>query len=230
MKPTPVDISDDFQLMNCNVQNVSKLSPESSIYYLDYMKQKEMNLGSYRQAAMVPIYPDNLKYDQIQQLFWQNLDELATIRPIPEKRVPIYATDNEFTRFPGDFQWFNLGAMTFKHSILHGSCKMPGVNTPYVYYSMPFTSFALHHEDSNVASISIHHEGAAKTWYSVPSSNAMKLEEVVRHWTPKSIYCDTFIKHKTVLIPPEILRENNIDFAVVNIHSNIQTLYCARIK
>lgn len=217
MKPTPVVIPDDFKLLNCAVQTVSELSTGSGIYCLDHMEHRQMDLGSYRELAMEEKYQQNLDYDQIQQLFWQNLHEITTIRPMPMEKVPIYAVDNECTCFPDDFGFFNLNRMSTYESVLHLNRNMFGINTTFVYYSMPFATFALHHEDGNTASLSRHHSGAARTWISVPSSNAAKLEAVVRSWTPESITCDNYSKHKAVLIPPEVLRKHDIDFGMVNI-------------
>lgn len=215
MRVKPIDIPDSYKLLNCISQDVSKLSKNANICYLHYdnKKTETMTLKDYRNLATVQKYPDNLSYNEIEDLFWKNLKVLASPHT-QTKSVPIYAVDNEKSRFPENWPWWNLNELTVRESIILGP-MMPGVNTPYLYFAMPFAAFGLHHEDSNLASLNIHHEGAPRRWYSVPSSNATKLEELVQTNVPKSIYCDRFIKHKSTLVPPEILRSNGIDYGTV---------------
>ncbi len=57
---------------------------------------------------------------------------------------------------------------------------VPGVTTPMLYIGMLFSAFAWHVEDQYLYSINYQHQGAAKTWYGVPSTAAEQFEEVVQ--------------------------------------------------
>ncbi|CAK0750013.1 hypothetical protein CVIRNUC_001956 [Coccomyxa viridis] len=56
--------------------------------------------------------------------------------------------------------------------------EIPGVSTPMLYIGMVSATFAWHVEDHYLYSINYQHQGAAKTWYGVPGSDADGLEKV----------------------------------------------------
>lgn len=116
--------------------------------------------------------------------------------------------------------------MTKNESVIHGNEEIPGVNTPLLNFGMFGTSFGIHHEDGNLGSINKLQGGKAKTWYSVPSTQVIKLEKFVQNNVTKSIAgnCKRFIRHKAVITPPELVKndidpselvKNDIDFAKV---------------
>lgn len=188
MRVKPIEVSKNYNLQHCNMQNVVELKANSGIYRLTYEKSTNMSLKDYRDVAMKAVEryrqqvmdifgrsPEQLNLSEITDHFWDNLRKLSS----RTSETPIYAVDNEISRFPDNWKWWNLNALTTEISGLSSaSIKMPGINSPFSYYAMPHTTFAMHHEDSNSGSINIHHGGAARVWYSVPSSNAEKLEEV----------------------------------------------------
>lgn len=91
-----------------------------------------------------------------------------------------------------------------------------GVNTPYWYNGMPFTSFGLHVEDSNLGSINMVLKGKEKIWYAIPACHAKKLADLVQKTAKNYSNCNLFIRHKSVLIAPSELKEMNVPFARVN--------------
>lgn len=81
-----------------------------------------------------------------------------------------------------------------------------GVNTPFVYVGTAGTTFALHCEDYNFASINYLHLGASKIWYSIPQCYASKLEAfVAAHFK-----CKNILQHKFLVIDPTVLRRHGI--------------------
>lgn len=121
---------------------------------------------------------------------------------------------------------------------------MDGIQSPFVYVGGPLTSFGLHLEDGNLNSINFLHRGFPKIWYIltlyhtslsftffvvylkftcfimlhryfVPSEHNLKLESLVAKIT-KTIDCDLYIRHKNLMIPPSVLRKNDIKFARVS--------------
>lgn len=188
MRVKPIDVPNDYKLFHCNIQNVVKYGTNSGIYRLTNEKSTQMSLEDYRALAMEKTndyrqyllnetgrHSEFLSITEIDEVFWKYVET----RSDTSDPAPIYAIDNEMSRFPQDWNWWNLNALSPQISCLSSeSVKIPGINSPFVYYGMPWTAFALHHEDSNVESINIHHGGAIKVWYSIPSSNAAKLEQV----------------------------------------------------
>lgn len=95
------------------------------------------------------------------------------------------------------------------------------------------TAFGVHHEDSNMGSMNCLHSGKPKTWYSIPSSQANKLEDFVQGEAKRTYNCDKFIRHKSTMIPPSVLRSNGIEFGKVKtlfinyiqLHISEQALY-----
>ena len=54
--------------------------------------------------------------------------------------------------------------------------KVPGVNTPYLYFGMYRASFAWHLEDMDLYSINYIHFGAAKQWFVVPPEHHVRFQ------------------------------------------------------
>ena len=79
----------------------------------------------------------------------------------------MYGADVSGTVFDSDVQAWNISCLP---SILNDieeeyDIKIPGVNTPYLYFGMWKSTFAWHTEDMDLFSINYIHYGAPKTWY-----------------------------------------------------------------
>lgn len=185
MRVRPVSIPNTYKLSNCRAQNVSEINLNSGIFELQSAAPTKMSLKEFHDIATVSVGKyrahvndefgvpvEELSSNDVASLFWNELSS-------PERPIPQYAVDNEISRLPDRCKWWNLNKLAPAVSGLSSaSNKMPCINTPYTYCAMPHASFALHHEDSNCGSINIHHGGAARIWYSIPSSNTGKLEKV----------------------------------------------------
>ncbi len=57
---------------------------------------------------------------------------------------------------------------------------LKGVNVPWLYMGMLFATFCWHNEDNFMYSINYLHKGAPKQWYSVPGSEANRMENVMK--------------------------------------------------
>ena len=85
--------------------------------------------------------------------------------------------------------------------------QVPGVNTAYLYLGMWKASFAWHLEDVDLYSINYIHFGAPKQWYSISQEDARRFENAMRSiWPSDAKNCDQFLRHKTYLISPTILK------------------------
>lgn len=92
--------------------------------------------------------------------------------------MPTYAIDNKMF-YPDEWQYWGTNSLAQEFSMIHRiGVEHSDINTPFLNFGMQFTSFGIHHEDSNLTSMDIVHGGEPKTWYVVPSSNAVKLEQL----------------------------------------------------
>lgn len=99
--------------------------------------------------------------------------------------------------------------------------KIPGISTPYLYFSSPFTFSPWHSEDINLYSINYLHYGDCKTWYGIPSKNSGEFEEFTNEaMKTLLINCSAPMRHKLLMVDPTFL-PGNIDvhkviFSIIN--------------
>ncbi|KAL8151644.1 hypothetical protein V2J09_021452 [Rumex salicifolius] len=78
---------------------------------------------------------------------------------------------NNFPRLPGSLLCFE-------------SADISGVEVPWLYVGMCFSSFCWHVEDHHLYSLNYMHFGDQKVWYGVPGSHAPHLEKAMRKHLP----------------------------------------------
>ena len=85
--------------------------------------------------------------------------------------------------------------------------KVRGVNTPYCYIGSWKTLFCWHKEDLDLSAINFLHEGKSKFWYTIPENQGHILEKEAKRLFPEHFSkCNAFLRHKTTLINPYILK------------------------
>lgn len=93
--------------------------------------------------------------------------------------------------------------------------SMAGINTPYLYIGGFRTMFAWHTEDLDMASINYLHVGKPKFWYCIARHEQKRVENWVRARMPEPfLRCPQFMRHKTVLVDPYLLKREIPDLAI----------------
>lgn len=102
---------------------------------------------------------------------------------------------------------------------------MPGINSPYVYVGKIFTYFCIHVEDSDLNSINYLHKGKQKIWYSSPPSEHEKLEELAKKVAAfLGEKCEFYLRHKSLLFPPSMMKEHGIKFTRVRLSKELSPI------
>lgn len=202
---SPKKLPSDFIVKRCLVQSVSKW--RNGFFMVNFDEEKRMVLADFEQLAHA-----QSSSTPNEDEFWDNL-------MMRNEKPAMYTVENEDSMYPTDFPFWRIDKLESKDSIIHGTGEIvKGINTSYVYIGMQYSTFPAHIEDSGLASMNLLHMGPPKMWYGVGSANGQKLEKLVQKHTPKDINCAFIIRHKSVLIPPILLEENNIEFSKVMQH------------
>ncbi|KAG0340653.1 hypothetical protein BG000_011431 [Podila horticola] len=91
--------------------------------------------------------------------------------------------------------------------------RVPGVNTPYLYFGMWKATFAWHVEDMDLYSINYLHFGAPKQWYCIPPDYSERFERIAQGIFSQDFkQCPQFLRHKTHLISPSSLTNDGVPF------------------
>ena len=118
---------------------------------------------------------------------------------------PMYAADMAGSLFDDRTKEWNVAKLPSLLDLI--GQPIPGVNTAYLYLGMWRATFAWHLEDVDLYSINYIHFGAPKQWYSISQKDAPKFEAAMRTiWGDDAKACDQFLRHKTYLVSPAILK------------------------
>lgn len=107
---------------------------------------------------------------------------------LQQKDVPMYS--EEWYKRTG----WNLNNLPFVEGSLlrHIHTPLNGVNIPWLYLGMLFSTFCWHNEDNYLYSVNYNHFGDLKIWYGVPGDDAGKFEKVLgvsEHTAARMIGC-----------------------------------------
>lgn len=105
---------------------------------------------------------------------------------------------NNLPRVPGS-------ALTYENT------DISGVQVPWLYVGMCFSSFCWHVEDHYLYSMNYMHFGDPKLWYGVPGKDATKMEEAMRKHLPDLFAEQPDLLHKLVTqLSPTILKSEGV--------------------
>ncbi|KAJ9106759.1 hypothetical protein QFC19_003072 [Naganishia cerealis] len=117
-----------------------------------------------------------------------------------------YGADLKGSLFTDETTAWNVANLPNVLNRLNLKRKVPGVNTPYLYFGMWAAAFAWHVEDMDLYSINYIHAGAPKFWYAIPQGKAENFERhMAGYFGQDAQRCDQFLRHKSFVVSPSKL-------------------------
>ena len=178
------------------------------------MSRKEYEKRSDQKRSELKVSP-KARLDEIESIFW------STVRRGTEDVQVLYASDLDSGDFSdGKFDsnpssslhqpsWDLRKLSLSSESVLRhlpGAESITGVSRPWLYLGSFFSSFCWHAEDHFLCSISYHHQGAPKIWYTIPGEYRSRMEEAMEKLLPDLYQANKDLSHHLVtLIDPAIL-------------------------
>ncbi|KAI8977230.1 JmjC domain, hydroxylase-domain-containing protein [Mycotypha africana] len=141
------------------------------------------------------------QYKEYERNYWRNITF----------NQPLYGADMSGTLFDTTIEHWNPNNLDNLLNTMKET--LPGVNKPYLYFGMWKATFPWHVEDLDLYSINYIHFGAPKQWYTIPTSSYQKFEKFMQNTFYQHYKgCHEFLRHKTFIVSPKVLEENNIPF------------------
>ncbi|KAL8166447.1 hypothetical protein V2J09_007946 [Rumex salicifolius] len=187
-----------------------------------YFRDLVTNRGTEADMSDMPKKPD-LPVEIIEGEYWRVVEN-----PTDEIEV-LYGADLETGIFgsgflkpdeqgsPSDERYIKSGWNLNNLSRLPGSVltyenpDISGVQVPWLYIGMCFSSFCWHVEDHYLYSLNYMHFGAPKLWYGVPGKEASRLEDAMRKHLPELFDEQPDLLHKLVTqLSPSILKSEGV--------------------
>ena len=139
--------------------------------------------------------------------FWQLLESgEITVQYGADLRVP------EFHNMKKPFGLTPTNLLHSEKLFDQNNEALQGIRDEFMYLGSPNTVFGLHNEDLGAYGFNIIHQGK-KMWYTIcPSSETKFLNLCERLCPDQKEVCKGFMRHKTLLISPELLAEEDIKF------------------
>ncbi|OAX78582.1 hypothetical protein ACJ72_07109 [Emergomyces africanus] len=159
----------------------------------DYIDEEVFKDFDYRLSGTEEFTPE--RCEELETAYWKSL----------MYNNPMYGADMPGSLFDDSVTSWNVAKLPNLLDVL--GQKVPGVNTAYLYLGMWKATFAWHLEDVDLYSINYIHFGAPKQWYSISQEDMGKFEAAMKSiWPTDAKNCDQFLRHKTYLISPALLK------------------------
>lgn len=202
----------DFKLNSIiKRKSVFLYSGKDYAYEVAFENRDQKTFGKYYDRLKKKEIKDKLSVKEIKKI------EDSTWKAIRNNRINSYSSDQNKSLFSDSCQYGNLNKFTMAESFLHTKTieYIEGIHSPYSYVGDIHTVFPLHLEDFDLYAINFLHLGQ-KFWYVIPGSQLEKLEALVNRFAQDSdIICNNFLRHKSLMIPPSVLKANGILFSRV---------------
>ncbi|ODV62417.1 JmjC-domain-containing protein [Ascoidea rubescens DSM 1968] len=145
---------------------------------------------------------DDEKLDFLENNYWKSLSYGGN---------PMYGADCPGSLFPSPDKFNTWNISNLPNFLNYLDSTLSGINDPYLYAGLWKSTFSWHLEDQDLYSINYIHFGAPKQWYSIPQDHQESFYNLMKELYPieyKS--CKEFLRHKTFLVSPTLLRKKNI--------------------
>lgn len=208
-KPRKIGYADD-ELLDREITSPirQEVNGEKGLYQqLNLVERRKMTVRSFKKLAeekhATPLHSSG---DELERIFWKNVFTQPSI----------YGADVSGSLYDEDVEEFNLTRLNTILDDMNSDygVTIQGVNTAYLYFGMWKTSFSWHTEDMDLYSINYLHHGAPKSWYTISPEHGKRFERLAASFFPHSYRnCKAFLRHKTTLISPAVLRKYSIPFS-----------------
>uniref|UniRef100_A0A8R1HS45 [histone H3]-trimethyl-L-lysine(9) demethylase n=1 Tax=Caenorhabditis japonica TaxID=281687 RepID=A0A8R1HS45_CAEJA len=212
-RPSRKDFSDvdDYEINQPARESIEAMEKPGAFFKRNITFKRKMPVKEFRNLANSAPYRNpqpNLRGEKLEQHYFSNI----------LKGEPIYGADTEGSFYDESVYEWNMSRLG---TILEdtGYQKIKGVNTVYLYFGMYKTTFPWHAEDMDLYSINYLHFGAPKYWFAISSEHADRFERFMSQmFSYESEYapqCKAFLRHKTYIVTPELLRTAKIPYATM---------------
>ncbi|CAL8073635.1 unnamed protein product [Calicophoron daubneyi] len=146
--------------------------------------------------------PNHRDWEHLERKYWASIGIAR----------PLYGANVSGSLMGSQRVWNIAKLDSILSSVLNAEgVRIPGVNTPYLYYGMWRATFPWHVEDVELYSVNYVHWGQPKHWYVIPPAFARKFEAFVfEYFRSECLSCHCFLRHKCVLINPSVLAKAGI--------------------
>ncbi|XP_054722573.1 lysine-specific demethylase 4C-like [Uloborus diversus] len=186
------------------------ITGSQGLYQVLNIQKKAMHVKEFKQLAESSKFktPNHFDYEDLERKYWKNLTYNS----------PIYGADVSGSIYDKGVDEFNIQHLNTILDMIKEDydIQIDGVNTAYLYFGMWKTTFAWHTEDMDLYSINYLHFGAPKSWYVVPPEHGRRLERLASgFFHANAQICPAFLRHKTTMISPHILKQYSIPFSKI---------------
>lgn len=179
-------------------------SEKGAAYRVIYGSTKTQSLFQYKQYNR-KIFSGLESDEEFMKYFWET----------SLKGHANYASDVNVSFFREKLPIWNLGNLNSRLRYLGAKYQeAAGIYTSYSYFGSSFSPFVFHVEDKNLHSINYHHFGGEKIWIAIPPQQSIEFEQLVCDIVPGYECPNEIQSRRNILIPPETLEANGIDFSI----------------
>lgn len=180
---------------------------DQGFYQQMSIQEKKLTVQQYRDLTNQAQYrtPTHANYEELENIFWREITNA----------VSIYGTDIDCSLFDEDCNEWNVNRLGTLLDYVRQDygVDIGGLITSYLYFGMWKSTFTWHTEDMDVYAINYLHFGQPKTWYVIPPQHGREFEKLAGdNFLASQRNCGAFLRHKTTLISPQVLKQNNIPF------------------
>ena len=147
--------------------------------------------------------PAYKSWDDLERKYWKGISYNS----------PIYGADVNGTLFGEEINTWNVAQLDTLLDFINENegIRIAGVTNPYLYFGMWRATFPWHVEDMDLYSINYIHYGEPKTWYAIAPEDGKRFETFAASlFAEQSARCGAWLRHKTSLINPQLIRQNGI--------------------